>query len=124
MLLIPANARWQESAGTAGLVGFGKRPFDAPIVRHIEFSPGTVVELRLLRTGGIGFQKPPVCVEGHGNTGGFRRRGNQHTNRHRCEPDMNNNFFHLFGFLVSKGLVSPSPSAPRPSPIMVSTTMP
>src|SRR6185312_4690342 len=51
MLSIPADAAGKVSARAAGFVGPGKRAFDAPIVRDVQFAPGGIVELILLRVG-------------------------------------------------------------------------
>ncbi len=68
MLSIPANARRQETAGSASRILFVEGPFNTPIMRYILLAPGAVVEVWLLGAGSIAFKKAPIAVEGRSNS--------------------------------------------------------
>ncbi len=61
---IPADAGREECARAAGGILLVERAFDGPVVRNVEPAPGTVHEIGLLGAGSIGFEEPPVAVEG------------------------------------------------------------
>ena len=74
---IPADAAGQKSTRAAGPVGFGKRPFDAPVVRHVQLAPRTVGKIRLLRPGTSAFRKRQL-VSNDWVTRRFGGRGGGH----------------------------------------------
>src|SRR5476649_1065365 len=66
MLAIPAYARGEIRARAAGGVGLVEWPFDAPVMRDRNGSPGGIVKGRGIGTGCVGFKEPPIGIEGEG----------------------------------------------------------
>ena len=63
MLAVPADATRQERARAASRRLGLERSFDAPIMRHIEDAPRSVVTVQLLSVLNVPFEKTPAGVE-------------------------------------------------------------
>lgn len=65
---VPAHAGRQESPGAARRAFLVERPFDTPVMGHVEGAPGGILEGRLLRAGGVRLEKSPVAIERYGGS--------------------------------------------------------
>src|SRR5262245_8802986 len=62
-LAIPANARRQIADATTTRTVLGVRPFDAPVVRHVDGAPTAVVERRDLRARRVAAREAPSRIQ-------------------------------------------------------------
>ena len=72
---IPPDAAWGVAI-TAALLS-AKRPLTAPVVRHLDLTPGGVIEAGRHRRGEVAFAEAPVFVEVHHRSRGRRWHGDR-----------------------------------------------
>ena len=62
-LAIPADPHGEKAAATQRRVRLRVRPFDAPVVRHVDRAPSPVVERGRLGAGRVATQEAPLGIE-------------------------------------------------------------
>lgn len=103
MLAIPTDAtREIATPATRGVIPV-IRPFNAPVMGHVQSAPHGIIKIRFLGARGIGLEKSPIKVEGCGDSsslgrigrrGGLRRGGGQQHDDYNELSKTHDNFLH------------------------------
>src|SRR5713101_2585676 len=70
---IPADAGRKKSACAAGWVVLVEWSFNAPIVRHVQLTPGLIIKLRVLSSSDVAFEKEPIGIKRRNDASRSRR---------------------------------------------------
>src|SRR5512143_1199531 len=62
-LAVPSDAAWQRTAGDAGRARVAELTLDAPVMRHVERSPGRIGETHRLGAGNVAEMESPIPIE-------------------------------------------------------------